>query len=64
MPINGLLHVAIKTNDLEATIRFYRDVVGLTEVHRPDFGYPGAWLGDGGWRGIDPYLCRRPCAGR
>lgn len=45
MPINGLLHVAIKTNDLEATIRFYRDVVGLTEVHRPDFGYPGAWLG-------------------
>lgn len=44
MPICGLFHVAIKTNDLDATVRFYCDVVGLAAVHRPDFGYPGAWL--------------------
>ena len=42
--ISGLLHVAIKTHDLEATRRFYCDVIGLTEAFRPDFGYPGAWL--------------------
>lgn len=42
--ITGLLHVAIKTNDLEKTVRFYRDVIGLYEADRPDFGYPGAWL--------------------
>jgi catechol 2,3-dioxygenase-like lactoylglutathione lyase family enzyme len=45
MSISGLLHVAIKTNDLAATIAFYRDVIGLSELHRPAFGYPGAWLG-------------------
>ncbi len=42
--ITGLFHVAIKTNDLSRTIRFYRDVIGLIEATRPDFGYPGAWL--------------------
>ncbi len=42
--ISGLLHVAIKTQDLDATLAFYRDVIGLTEAFRPDFGYPGAWL--------------------
>lgn len=42
--ITGLFHVAIKTNDLEKTVCFYRDVIGLSEANRPDFGYPGAWL--------------------
>jgi catechol 2,3-dioxygenase-like lactoylglutathione lyase family enzyme len=45
MRIAGLFHVAIKTNDLEATRFFYCKVLGLVEVPRPDFGYPGAWLG-------------------
>lgn len=45
MPVvTGLLHVAIKTNDLDKTVRFYRDVLGFLEAPRPDFGYPGAWL--------------------
>jgi catechol 2,3-dioxygenase-like lactoylglutathione lyase family enzyme len=43
--ITGLFHVAIKTDDLAATRRFYLDVIGLCEVPRPDFGYPGAWFG-------------------
>jgi catechol 2,3-dioxygenase-like lactoylglutathione lyase family enzyme len=43
--LTGLFHVAIKTNDLARTRRFYLDILGLTEVPRPDFGYPGAWIG-------------------
>ena len=44
MIISGLFHVAIKTNDLDATRAFYCGVLGLKEVFRPDFGYPGAWI--------------------
>lgn len=40
----GLFHLAIKTADLEATRAFWIGVIGLRDVHRPDFGYPGAWL--------------------
>jgi catechol 2,3-dioxygenase-like lactoylglutathione lyase family enzyme len=29
---------------MTSTARFYRDVIGLSEVTRPNFGYPGAWL--------------------
>jgi catechol 2,3-dioxygenase-like lactoylglutathione lyase family enzyme len=42
--VHGLFHCAIKTADLNATRRFYTEVLGLLEVARPDFGYPGAWL--------------------
>jgi catechol 2,3-dioxygenase-like lactoylglutathione lyase family enzyme len=44
MLISGLFHIAIKTNDLAATERFYTELLGLKKVARPDFGYPGAWL--------------------
>lgn len=42
--VHGLFHVAVKTADLDATRAFYTRVIGLKEVERPDFGYPGAWL--------------------
>lgn len=42
--VQGLFHVAVKTANLEATRAFYTHVIGLAEVERPDFGYPGAWL--------------------
>lgn len=42
--VQGLFHVAVKTADLAATRAFYTQVIGLAEVERPDFGYPGAWL--------------------
>ena len=41
---HGLFHLAIKTADLAATRAFWVDVIGLRDVPRPDFGYPGAWL--------------------
>lgn len=42
--VTGLFHVAIKTANLEATRKFWCEIIGLTEMPRPDFGYPGAWL--------------------
>ena len=42
--VHGLFHIAIKTSDLEATRVFWCDIIGLREMPRPNFGYPGAWL--------------------
>ncbi len=42
--VQGLFHVAVKTLNLSRSQAFYRGVLGLKEVARPDFGYPGAWL--------------------
>jgi catechol 2,3-dioxygenase-like lactoylglutathione lyase family enzyme len=42
--VTALFHIAIKTADLAATRAFYCGVLGLREVTRPDFGFPGAWL--------------------
>jgi catechol 2,3-dioxygenase-like lactoylglutathione lyase family enzyme len=42
--VHGLFHLAIKTADLAGTVHFWTKVIGLKEMHRPDFGYPGAWL--------------------
>jgi catechol 2,3-dioxygenase-like lactoylglutathione lyase family enzyme len=36
-------HVNIRTKDLDASIAFYRDALGLRLGERPDFGFPGAW---------------------
>ena len=47
MRIAGLFHIAIKTNDLAATVHFYKLVMGLVEVPRPNFGFPGAWIAAG-----------------
>ena len=44
MGINVLHHVTVKTDDLEATRDFYRDVLGLEEGFRPDLAFPGYWL--------------------
>lgn len=43
--ITTLAHVAIKAADLAATVAFYEAVLGLRQVPRPPFGFPGAWLG-------------------
>lgn len=42
--VTGLFHVLVKTNDLEQTLIFYKDILGLREAPRPNFGTPGAWL--------------------
>lgn len=44
MPVTNLFHIAIKTADLDATLRFYTEVLGLVAAKRPAFDFPGAWL--------------------
>jgi len=52
MMITGLFHIAIKTANLAATVKFYTEVIGLAEFDRPNFGFPGAWLGTAGPAGF------------
>lgn len=40
-------HVGLNVTDLERAKSFYRDVLGLTEIERPPFSFPGAWFGIG-----------------
>jgi catechol 2,3-dioxygenase-like lactoylglutathione lyase family enzyme len=40
-------HVNIRTKDLERSVAFYTEAIGLTLGYRPDFGFRGAWLYDG-----------------
>src|SRR3981081_2099212 len=42
--LQNILHISLKTADVPATVEFYRDVLGMTEVDRPAFDFPGAWL--------------------
>lgn len=44
MPISGMNHFTVLTDDLSASKAFYVDLLGLTEGFRPDLGFPGAWL--------------------
>ncbi len=45
----GVHHVSINVDDVDAALRFYTEVLGLTpRDDRPDFGFPGAWLDAGG----------------
>jgi catechol 2,3-dioxygenase-like lactoylglutathione lyase family enzyme len=42
--VDSFDHVTIICADLEATRRFYVGVLGMTEVPRPAFGFPGLWF--------------------
>src|SRR3954447_5961355 len=48
MNINKIHHVSVTVTDLERSRRFYLEVLGLEEIQRPAFPFPGAWfrLGD------------------
>lgn len=46
MHVQQLDHVNIRTHDLEATRKFYVDVIGLRVGERPPFDFPGLWLYD------------------
>lgn len=40
----ALNHFSIRTTDLEASRRFYEQVLGLSVGPRPPFAFPGYWL--------------------
>jgi catechol 2,3-dioxygenase-like lactoylglutathione lyase family enzyme len=42
--IDGMNHFTITAEDREKTLDFYVGLLGLREGHRPDLGFPGAWL--------------------
>ena len=44
MTIAGMNHFTVLTDDVERTVRFYGDVLGLRAGPRPAFNFPGAWL--------------------
>lgn len=44
MEILQLNHVAIHVADVERSCAFYRDVLGLEQIPRPAFSFPGAWF--------------------
>src|SRR3954470_24266775 len=48
MPLTELNHYLVRTNDLERARRFYCDVLGFEVMPRPDFPFPGYWLGING----------------
>jgi catechol 2,3-dioxygenase-like lactoylglutathione lyase family enzyme len=48
MPLTELNHYFVRANDLERTKRFYCEVLGMQEMPRPNFAFPGYWLGVGG----------------
>ncbi|MBI3784050.1 MAG: VOC family protein [Deltaproteobacteria bacterium] len=47
MPKHVLDHAALRITDLTRSREFYEELLGLTPVSRPDFGFPGAWYGPG-----------------
>jgi lactoylglutathione lyase len=49
MKFIGLHHVAIHVADVSRSVDFYEKKLGLNQIARPDFDFPGAWfdLGDG-----------------
>lgn len=44
MLLGQLFHTAIRTSDLDASVRFYTQVLGMLVADRPPIGFPGAWL--------------------
>ena len=42
--ILSLNHASFIVEDIEKSLGFYRDILGLEQVERPDLGFPGAWL--------------------
>ena len=54
----SLHHVSLCVSDLARAMAFYRDLLGLPELPRPDLGIPGAWLGVGG--GLKLHLIENP----
>ena len=48
MKLEGVHHVSLNVADVAAARRFYVEVLGLEEIPRPAFPFPGAWLRSGG----------------
>jgi catechol 2,3-dioxygenase-like lactoylglutathione lyase family enzyme len=44
MTVQAMNHFTILTDDVDRTVAFYGDLLGLAAGPRPAFAFPGAWL--------------------
>lgn len=58
--IHGMNHFTITAEDRDKTLAFYCGLLGLREGHRPDLGFPGAWLYAGGPQAVLHIYWDRP----
>ncbi len=52
MLLADIHHVSLNVSDVDRALGFYRDVLGMAELPRPDFPFGGAWLDAGGGRQV------------
>ena len=58
--IVGMNHFTIVAEDERKTLDFYVGLLGLNVGHRPDLGFPGAWLYAGGPQAVLHMYFERP----
>jgi catechol 2,3-dioxygenase-like lactoylglutathione lyase family enzyme/uncharacterized protein YunC (DUF1805 family) len=42
--VKSIDHVTLVVKDLERSRRFYADILGMREIHRPAFSFAGSWF--------------------
>jgi glyoxylase I family protein len=45
--VRSVHHVSFRVDDLASSLEFYEGLLGCEPRHRPDMGFPGAWLRKG-----------------
>ena len=58
--IVGMNHFTVIAEDEKKTLDFYVGLLGMTVGHRPDLGFPGAWLYAGGPQAVLHMYFDRP----
>ena len=56
MTVSAMNHFTILTDDVDATLAFYREHLDLAPGPRPPFTFPGAWLYAEGGKGTEAIL--------
>jgi catechol 2,3-dioxygenase-like lactoylglutathione lyase family enzyme len=44
MCVKAIDHVTIVVQDIQRSTEFYTKVLGMRQIERPNFGFPGAWF--------------------